>query len=139
MKRIILCLFCIIFTSYCSEQVNVDDFKKTLPSHIKSSSVKDCQENIEACTKLLVKNSKDVTIYCVRACYKFQLNDYKSAIEDYTKAIELDPKCIVAIGNKGCCKYILGDKNGACEDWKKADELDTVDNDPYGFISKYCK
>ena len=135
-------MLCIIFTSSCSEQVHEDDLKKALPDSILNMSIKDCKETIEGCKKTITLNPNDtsnVSIYCWMASCKFQLKDYKGAIEDYTKAIEFQANCTYAIGNRACCKYMLGDRKGACEDWKKADALFSGDNDPYGFISKYCK
>lgn len=105
------------------------------------------QQTVDACTRRIEKNPKDVSAYMERAAtYGSILAFCQKAIADYTTVIKLDPNNAEAYDSRGKAYAWLNSNNEAIADFTKAIALvfaartkkDRAEDDVVNLYSCYC-
>lgn len=86
---------------------------------------------IDACTKRLQRDPKNLAAYYERAYAYFAKRDYKHAIADFDEIIRLDPSDAEALRKRGCLRAKLGSYTDALDDYAKAMRLEPGNPEDY--------
>jgi tetratricopeptide (TPR) repeat protein len=88
-------------------------------------------EAIDAFSKTIELNSKNMEGYSGRGVAYEKLGNYNQAIKDYDIAIELNPKDDINYGARGRVYYQTGNYNQAIADYTKSIEINSQDANVY--------
>lgn len=108
-----------------AEKEEIEWFEKGYSSAVSGNH----SDAINAYSRALELNPKDVEVYNNRGISYFELGKYDEAIDDFTKAIRLNPKDVEAYYNRGKIYGELGKYSKAIKDYSKAIMLNPKDAD----------